>query len=465
MIEVDEGNLLQNIDQAIDWIENHRDGGLISYVTTVKPIDLLTVFSNGKILDADHRVFWSDYDGLTMTGIGAAKELIVNGSDRYRKTQEWQHAVSKKAMKNLDVEGTGPIMLGGFSFSHGSTHPPEWNHFPESGFVIPRYLFTENAGKTWLTINVDLAEEENLSELNECLKRDLLQLTDVSHTSNQQTVKINQLTPEGKEEWLHAVGNLIQRIQSGEVEKVVMSRVLNAQLNMPLQPELLLGKMLEKRSYGFVFAVERGGECFLGATPERLIRRSGNVVLCDCLAGTGARGNTPEEDEEIGRALLSDEKNLKEHQFVVDMIKKSMTGIAHNIVSDEHPGVVKAESVQHLYTPVSGLMNKDVSIIDAVNVLHPTPAMGGTPRDKALSIIEELEPHDRGWYAAPVGWIDDDGNGDFAVGIRSCLVRGSQVRLFAGCGIVKDSIPEMEYQETEMKFRPILNALEALNNE
>jgi menaquinone-specific isochorismate synthase len=160
--------------------------------------------------------------------------------------------------------------------------------------------------------------------------------------------------------------------------------------------------------------------------------------------------------------LLQDSKNLAEHRFVVESIIETMQAFCETISAPGYPRLVKTESVQHLYTPVRGQMKKTASLFEVIGALHPTPAMGGSPRERALAMIGELEPHERGWYAAPVGWTDGFQYGDFAVGIRSVLLSGQKLRLFAGCGIVKDSKPDQEYEETEMKFRPILRALEGV---
>lgn len=461
MITIDQSNLLQQLQYAAELAVKHKEKRLLSYVSQVSAPDILTIFANGKELGSHHRSFWMDGDGLTLVGIGTTSEMVAHGSDRFKKTKRFWQKISQNVIKNIETKGTGPLMMGGFSFNDSDASHNEWNHFQSSAFVIPRFLFTENEGQTWLTINIEINPDINIEKTYNQLAKEVGMLLDM--TSHHKTVipKVLELKPESSAEWLESVKQVTERIRLGEVEKVVLSRVLNAQLEEDIRHEALLKNLIERRSYGFVFAFERDGDCFIGATPERLVKQDGKLAYCDCLAGTEARGATAEEDQALGAELLKDDKNLAEHHFVVEMIKQSMSSFASDVIAPERPQLVKAESVQHLYTPVSGWMNNGTTIIDAIEQLHPTPAMGGTPREKAISIINELEPHQRGWYASPIGWIDEDGNGDFAVGIRSCLVLGKTVRLFAGCGIVRDSIPEKEYRETKLKFGPILNALEA----
>jgi menaquinone-specific isochorismate synthase len=462
MITIDQPEILQQLQNAVERAVKYQENRFMSHITSIKAPKLLKIFANGAKFGPRHRSFWTDGEGLTLVGIGSAFECVSSGSDRFQNMKERWSKLSRRLDKNLEKRGTGPLMMGGFSFNTSNNDAHEWSHFPESAFVVPRFLFTELDGQIWLTINIEITPQTNHEKVYEELTRELEHLLDVSTSLEiDHLPKIVNFVSEGKSEWLESVETLTQRMNSGEVEKVVLSRVMNLQMEDELRPEMLLEKLLERRTYGFVFAFERDGDCFIGATPERLVKRDGRLVYCDCLAGTEARGKTPQEDRAIGEELLQDEKNLAEHQFVVEMIKTAMGKFAKDVIAPEKPRLVKAESVQHLYTPVSGWLAGDTTLFDAIEALHPTPAMGGTPRTTALTMINELEPHDRGWYAAPIGWIDEEGNGDFAVGIRSCLILGRTVRLFAGCGIVKDSVPEKEYRETNLKFRPILNALEA----
>ncbi len=147
------------------------------------------------------------------------------------------------------------------------------------------------------------------------------------------------------------------------------------------------------------------------------------------------------------------------------MIKHAMNESCTSVSSPNHPEILKMRDIQHLYTPVKGIAKENVSLLTVVNRLHPTPALGGQPKQKAYEIIRELEILDRGWYGSPIGWFDTKDNGEFAVAIRSGLINGKDASLFAGCGIVGDSEPESEYKETMIKFRPMLSALGGLDNE
>ena len=183
-------------------------------------------------------------------------------------------------------------------------------------------------------------------------------------------------------------------------------------------------------------------------------------MLTEGLAGSTPRGKTATEDAVLEHELLNNQKELKEHNIVRDVIEENLNEYSLEVIHPTHPSVKKLSNVQHLYTPITARIRDGVSRTEVLKTLHPTPAVGGYPRDKAVAFIKETEDFDRGWYASPVGWINAHGNGEFVVAIRCGLIRKDEVRFFAGCGIVEDSDPEREWEETNLKFIPMLSALE-----
>lgn len=181
--------------------------------------------------------------------------------------------------------------------------------------------------------------------------------------------------------------------------------------------------------------------------------------MSTCLAGSIKRGENQQEDDRLGKELLHDEKNLAEHDFVVKMIHDSFLSSCSDVKKPAGPQLYKTKSVQHLYTPITGHLKTSASLFDLIEKLHPTPALGGAPQQKAVEVIADIEPMTRGWYAAPIGWMDGRENGEFVVAIRSGLIEGKSARLFAGCGIVEDSDPQSEYEETQIKLKPMISAL------
>lgn len=177
------------------------------------------------------------------------------------------------------------------------------------------------------------------------------------------------------------------------------------------------------------------------------------------LAGSAPRGSTPEEDRRLGEGLQVSAKERIEHAIVVDALRAALADIAPRVVVSSVPELLKLQNVQHLRTRLAVELTHPRTVLELVERLHPTPAVGGLPRDAALGWIAEREGLDRGWYGGPVGWVNRRGEGEFAVAIRSALLRGEEALLFAGCGIVADSDPDQEYAESWLKLQPMLSAL------
>lgn len=288
-------------------------------------------------------------------------------------------------------------------------------------------------------------------------EKDDLFSTDSSFGETPYILKKTEIRPE---EWKATVKQAVEEINSGDTQKIVLARELNVQLSSAANIASMLDMFQRTQENSFLFAIEYNGDCFMGATPERLVRMDKERVLSTCLAGTIRRGASQKEDDALGQELLNDRKNREEHDFVVKMIRDGLRMYCDDIHIPEVPVTYPLKHLQHLYTPVHALLKKGYHITDIVEALHPTPALGGVPRDKALGFIRNNENLERGWYGAPLGWFDSNQNGEFAVSIRSGLVKGNSVSLFAGCGIMGESDPEDEYKETMIKFSPMLSVLE-----
>src|SRR5690625_5144560 len=181
----------------------------------------------------------------------------------------------------------------------------------------------------------------------------------------------------------------------------------------------LLKKLMDTQTNSYIFAIEHDGDCFIGATPERLVKVNNKELLSTCLAGTAPRGKTKQEDKKIGQALMDDQKNREEHAYVVHMIKNSITPYCESIDIPEQPILYPLKNLQHLYTPVTATLKESFTVFDIIEKLHPTPSLVVFPRNESLSFIREHELLDRGWYGSPIGWLDSNGNSEFVVAIRS----------------------------------------------
>jgi len=273
-------------------------------------------------------------------------------------------------------------------------------------------------------------------------------------------LSIDEIRPAS--EWMEMVTSMVGTIQHGAFEKIVLARDIQVMLHdsqRAFDISTILQRLHENYPTAYVFGIQRGERFFVGATPERLVQAQDGQIQTMALAGSARRGETEEEDVRIGAELLQSGKNNSEHAIVVAMMREALKNHCTHVYVSTAPQLLKLKNVQHLKTPIVGELIPGRCILDILADLHPTPAVGGFPRQAALEAIRNTEKLDRGWYAAPLGWMGASGHGEFAVALRSGLVDGNKARLFAGCGIVADSDPQTEFAESCLKFQVMLRAL------
>lgn len=263
----------------------------------------------------------------------------------------------------------------------------------------------------------------------------------------------------GRAVWTESVRRILATIDAGEVRKVVLARQLVVETGGRFDRRVILDRL--RRSHPSCFTYAAGD--FVGASPELLIRRRGNEVASCPMAGTVRRGDTPKEDEALVAGLRRSVKEAEEHRLLVEAVVSALAPVCAKPPTAGEPDVVRFPTVSHLATRVSGVLREPApSALALAGLLHPTPAVGGLPRSEALAAITDLEGFDRGLYAGPVGWVDANGDGEWAVALRGAQLDGPRARLVAGAGIVAGSDPDAEWAETEAKLRPMLAAVGAL---
>lgn len=257
-------------------------------------------------------------------------------------------------------------------------------------------------------------------------------------------------------DWEAAVAAATARIRAGELDKVVLAREITVTADAPISIATVLLRLSQHYAGCFLYLVD--GYC--GATPELLVGRSGDVVRAQPMAGTKPRRGDPDADAVLAAELLASATYRQEHQVTIDAVHDTLLAFSSYVDYEPEPSVVPLANVVHLATQVEGrLSHPPASILELVGALHPTPAVCGRPRDAALAVIDELEELDRGRYAGAVGWVDADGNGDWAVAIRGAEIDGATARVIAGNGMVGDSDPPTELIETRAKLQAMLSAI------
>jgi isochorismate synthase len=455
---------LQNLLQkGIAQARRNNRPTLVSVTERIWQIDPIVLFDNSQHTD---RFFWAQPgEDFALAGFGAAQVIDAVGASRFRQTAKARQQVLTGAIieGSRGLPGAGPLFLGGFSFD--PDYASNWQDYPDGRMVLPQLLFTFSHSDAWLTFNAIVQPtsdaDAETAELVDMYTTLMAANTRHSRT-NGASAKAGDVTLRelrSADEWQAEVAGVAQTIREGSLEKAVLARAVKLESSKPINIAQALRRLTTSYVGCYVFAFAHGDSCFLGATPERLIRLQHGEILTMSLAGSIRRGETFEEDAQMGAALLASTKDRYEHAVVVKALVEALSPTSNNLQVEPSPSLLRLGNVQHLCTPIKGKVNNGYTLLDLVERLHPTPAVGGRPRQKALQLIHDREKLDRGWYAGPIGWIDAKGEGEFAVAIRSALVNGSEATLFAGCGIMADSDPEKEYAESVLKLKPMLSAL------
>jgi isochorismate synthase len=428
---------------------------LLSYSRFIESIDALGLY-RAALRDGHDPVYWEQPSrGSVMVAAGAVQALTLHGERRFADAASAWQEISNGAVANRQND---LVALAGFAFAADAERARHWARFGDGALVVPELVYRRDGDRASVTLNVLVQPGQSADEI---LFR-LAPLLDRQPDRPEQPREASLTAPCDSvtaDAWGDAVRALTSSIAGGVVEKVVLARELTLHARDEIDETAMIARLREGYPDCTVFAFRRNGACFVGATPERLVRVEGRKVRATCLAGSARRGADADDDDAVGAALLADAKERREHQLVVNMIAEALTPLCRDIDVPAEPRLMRMRNVQHLCTPVAGTLAGDVGVLELVERLHPTPAVGGMPRVEALRLIHEHEPFDRGWYAGPLGWVDANGNGEFAVAIRSALIDGRDARLFAGCGIVAGSDPQREYEESTMKLRPMLWAL------
>ena len=468
---------------------------LQSYCEQVAPVDPVALFQVAQAGMGAAAYWQRPQDDLVLVGMGVTQQIALQG----RAAGAWSFGEARREWRRL-VAGaqtfgdaaSGPLLLGGFAFDPLRPATATWDGYPAGLLTLPRLLYRQAGGQAFVTYSVVLPpgaaagrairtlrdawrsalagvrEQEAIAGEREATKSRPAPRTEVTSvrgvrestaSSSRRRAPHTAGAVSPRDPWCDLVAQAAGTIRAGQLEKVVLARQVRLPADEVVDAATALARLRAGTSSGLIFAVASGGRCFLGATPERLVRLHEGQVTTAALAGSRRRGTTAAEDAALERELLRSSKDRWEHTIVVRELTDGLLAAGVELPPTPSPVVLKLSSVQHLFTPLSGQVEGDSTVLDLLERLHPSPAVGGYPRAEALEWIRQREGMDRGWYAGPVGWMDTAGNGDFAVGIRSALLDRYGALLFAGCGIMGDSGPDDEYAESELKLRPMLLAL------
>jgi salicylate biosynthesis isochorismate synthase/menaquinone-specific isochorismate synthase len=417
-------------------------------------------------LASDRWFCWEQPDReFALAGLGVAHEAASRGDGRFADVAEECLRTGRDAVLEEPAglpAGAGPVWLGGFAFESEGGASSTWSSLTPASLVLPELSVCRSGERAFLTVNAVAGPGDDADRLLAGLGARLsalraeapLPMLDPHPTAH---AEIRSARPPG--EFEAAVDAATSRIAAGEMRKVVLAREVIVSAAAAHDPAALFGAMREQFPACFCFCCGTPEAAFIGASPELLVRRSGAGVSTVALAGSTRRSSDPAVDDHLGEQLLRSDKDRREQRIVSERIVRSLRPHAVWVEAAAEPEIVKVANIQHLATPVIAQLAEPHSAIELAGMLHPTPAVGGEPWPPAARAIADLEGMDRGWYAAPVGWMDATEDGEFCVALRSALLRDREAHLFAGVGVVAGSDPAAELAESEIKLQALLPLL------
>ncbi len=428
---------------ALDRYLNDADPGEARLVRIEIPIPEIDPFVWLNAQTSMERLYWRGRHADSRIAMcGVARDLSGDSRPDYEE-------LALELNGFLERPGAEPRLYGGMRFDLDRIPEEGWFGFPAWRFILPRFELHRHGEKAFLCCNLVLPEDisardaiyEQIEELN-------FSGTDLP---DELPVPQHRIDNPGFDGWKNQVGWALDAFSRDVLQKVVLARRVDFSFDSAPEPVELLRVLQDATPSCFHFLFESGGSAFVGATPERLFFRRGREVFSEAVAGTRPRGDTSDSDEAYRTSLLASEKDQREHDYVRQSIREILQTYCNTVTVDEVASEMKLAAGRHLVSRLSGTLREDVSDVDLLKGLHPTPAVGGAPRHLALEAINPLEDFDRGWYAGPIGWIGRD-SAEFAVALRCGVLKGDTLSLFSGAGLVRGSDPGDEWLEIEQKI-------------
>jgi salicylate biosynthesis isochorismate synthase len=467
----DHGRLLARLELGVS---RARRTGRQTLVTLTLPLrsdlDPSAVVCASRRAGESWFVFEQPDRGRTaLACLGEVTTLTAGGPERFATVADRWRALAAEAISDAPHEpgsprsvSGGPIAVGGFAFAEDGGSAPAWSGFEPASLVVPQVAIIRGEREgVRLTLSALAAPDDTAQELIDALERRLAELHSaplplLDPDPAGRYVVASAMPPEHYEA---AVARAVQMIRAGSLQKIVLAREVQVHAPRPHDPAAVFGVLRDAFPSCFVFCVGRGEATLIAASPELLVRREGHRVSTLALAGSTRRSADPAVDDHLGEQLLRSQKDREEQAIVIRRIEKTLHQHALWVTAMPEPVLVRVANIQHLGTPIRAQLARPLDVIELLELMHPTPAVGGEPTRQARPLIPALEGMDRGWYAGPVGWADATGDGEFCVALRCALLRGEVARCYAGVGVVRDSDPPAELSETEIKLAALLPLL------
>jgi menaquinone-specific isochorismate synthase len=445
---------------------------IVSISLEISPVDPLAVLQ--EIIEPDRRHFYFEKkdsgaahhssSGFAIAAIDSAIHLTVEGIDRFDQSQDF----IRSCLNNTIAVGDTHIPFGGphffCSFTFFDENSTANSDFSPATILLPKWQITKRKDSCIIVVNTVINRGINIKILSDEIWEKINKIISVKYNSlvthSNGSAYLKQIDMNNTNQFENSVKSVLELINAKSFSKVVLSHAIDvfSQANFNLINSLENLRNIYPGCY--IFSTSNGkGKNFIGASPERLISIHNHHLVTDALAGSAPRGKTAFKDINLANILLGSEKDLREHRAVIDFIIERLSNLGIIPHISPQPQLLQLSNIQHLWTPIKAEVSAEINILKILAELHPTPAVAGVPRDIALEQIRRYESFDRSLYAAPLGWVDHQGNGEFAVGIRSAFIDGNCAKLYAGAGIVAGSEPDKELAEIKLKLQALLNAL------
>ena len=430
----------------------------ISYKTSFS--DPLALLESLHQPDSPHCYFEKSTDEFSIACGDYLAQREFQGTDRFQQAKSW----SESLLQSVERAGDAPLAGSGPTLFLTATFEAEQANsgLPALSVFLPRWQVVNQRGEHFIVLNSEIWPDSNPNKIQDDLDERLRSM--VGLTYEQSSPADPMTTPLGASrenfDYLDGVSRALHEIKSGEVSKIVLARQLTFDVHAELCP-FSIAHGLRARfpdCHSFCLSAPNQG-IWVGASPETLAHLRGHSLRTEALAGSAPRGPSAGKDAHWGETLLAREKEVREHQLVIESIHRRLASVGVTSLQQGLPRLLRLANLQHVRTPLDGKIPAGLHPFDILSALHPTPAMGGTPRIPALTKLAQIEKHPRDWYSGVAGWMDSRGRAEFIVPIRCGRLLKNSLTLYAGAGIVEGSVPQLEKNETDWKLQAMLEVI------
>jgi menaquinone-specific isochorismate synthase len=433
----------------------------VQKISTIDPLAFLQSFNNSNSL---HFYWENPRKQEAVVACGVTKKLLIESGDRFSLAQAFIQKCLKQTIRkgDLSITGAGPHLFCNFTFFPDSDK--SYSPFPAGTVFLPRFQIVKKNKTCLFIVNVPVNYSNNYKLIIEKIKQKVQKIDWFSQQQISSELKAgfsdnSNTISDDSEYFKSVVTSALNSIAVDELSKIVLAYATDVISPLPFRLIQSLDNLRKRHPDCYIFSTSNGqANNFIGASPERLISIQNKQLVTDALAGSAPRGKTTAEDVQIANLLLKNRKEKREHQAVSDFLIERLRQL--DLKPQQLPlQLLQLSNIQHLWTPIYAHIPHDIQPLEIVAQLHPTPAVAGVSTEIACEQIRRYEKFDRSLYAAPLGWVDYQGNSEFIVGIRSALIEGNRARLYAGAGIVSGSNPDKEFAEIQLKLQSLLKAL------